>query len=227
MNPSRPPRATLSVVRSVDGDAGARDSGTVERPGGRTVSGFAPAPTDADLVAGALRGETRSKEDLYRRHVEYIAGMSARLLRSVDASEDVVQDTFVIAYDKLGTLRDPAAFRGWLAAIAVSQVRRRLSRQRLLRFLGLDRSLEETPLDELACRDSSAEVRSELAALDFVLRGLSPDHRIAWMLRHVEDEPLDGVAQSCGCSLATVKRWILAADTRVREHVRMAKEERR
>jgi RNA polymerase sigma-70 factor (ECF subfamily) len=223
MNRPRSLRANLSVVGHGDSAGRAkRDSGPVLRQVERE-----PIESDATLVARARNGDAGSKESLYRKHVDYIAGMSARLLRSVEASEDVVQDAFVLAFEHLPSLRDPGAFRGWLAAIAVSQVRRRLSRQRLLRALGLDRSFEEAPLDELVCEDVSAEVRSELAALDVVLRELPAKHRIAWMLRHVEGEPLEDVARSCECSLATAKRWIGAAEARVNEHVVIAKEELR
>ena len=181
--------------------------------------------SDALLVERIRGGDAKSREQIYRRHVDYIAGMATRILRSTDAGEDVVQDTFVIAFDRMDDLRDPAALRGWLASIAISQVHRRLARQRLLRILGLDRPLEDAPLDELAIFDTTAEVRSELAALDLVLRRLPADQRIAWMLRHVEGESLDAVAVACRCSLATVKRRIAAADERVRAHVKFARDE--
>jgi RNA polymerase sigma-70 factor (ECF subfamily) len=185
-----------------------------------------PAPeSDAALVAGVLAGDAACKEQLYRRHVRYVAGMSARLLRSIDGAEDVVQDTFAIAFAKIGSLRDPEAFRGWLASIAVSQVHRLLARQRLLRLVGLDRSLDDAPLEALAREDCSIEARSELAALDAVLQQLPSRQRVAWMLRYVEGEPLDVVADACRCSRATVKRWIAAADARIRQRVNLASTE--
>jgi RNA polymerase sigma-70 factor, ECF subfamily len=205
MSASRFARAQLSVVRPPPAESATRES-------------------DRELVAGARAGDATSKERIYLRHVDYIAGMSARLLRSIDASEDVVQDAFVIAFSKLGSLRDPDAFRGWLASITVRLVRRRLARQRLLGFLGLDRGLDDAPLDELARDDLSLEARSELAALDLVLQQLPAHQRIAWMLRYVEDEPIENVAEACGRSRATVKRWISAADRRVKAYVRIATE---
>jgi RNA polymerase sigma-70 factor (ECF subfamily) len=204
MIPLRHPRRTLSLVRADRAEE---------------------LPDDAVLVERVRAGDMTGRKELYRKHVEYIAGLSARLLRSIEASEDVVQDAFIIAFEQIGSLRDPGAFRAWLASIAVSQVRRRLARERLLRALGLDRGLGDTPLDELAFEDTSAEVRSELAALDLVLRELPTSHRIAWMLRHVEGESLDAVADACRCSVATAKRWIAAADARVKEHVALATEE--
>ncbi|HEY1532726.1 MAG TPA: RNA polymerase sigma factor [Polyangiaceae bacterium] len=208
MSQPRVARAQLSVVRT---------------PGPTLQSRV--VQSDSALVAGGLIGDRRSKQEIYLRHVDYIAGMCARLLRSIEASEDVVQDTFVIAFSKIGLLREPAAFRGWLAAIAVHQVHRRLARQRLLRFFGLDLGLDDAPLDECAREDLTVEARSELAALDLVLQELPTRQRIAWMLRHVEGEPLDAVAEACGCSRATVKRWIALANARIKEHVRIVAEE--
>jgi RNA polymerase sigma-70 factor (ECF subfamily) len=218
MKPLHSPRPRLSLVGGAE---------SVKRASGPAPRRTEPHDGESDLVLvrRALAGDAKSKERLYRKHVDYIAGMSARLLRSVEASEDVTQDTFLLAFERLRSLRDPGAFRGWLASIAINQVRRRLSRQRLLRVLGLDRSLEETPLDDLARDDASAEARSELAALDLVLRQLPTKHRIAWMLRHVEDEPLEDVAQACNCSLATAKRWIVAADAVVQERVLISTEQ--
>ncbi len=181
--------------------------------------------SDAELVARVRAGETGSKKRLYLKHVDYIAGMCTRLLRSIESSEDVVQDTFVIAFSKIDSLRDPGAFRGWLATIAIREVRRRLARLRLLRFLGLDQDRDECPLDELARDDLSIEARSELAALDLILRRLPQRQRIAWMLHHVEGEQIDAVAGACGCSRATVKRWIAAADERVQRYVAIRREE--
>ena len=185
----------------------------------------APVESDAVLVAGVIAGDADCKKRLYLRHVHYIAGMASRILRSIDSAEDVAQDTFVIAFSKIATLRDAAAFRGWLAAIAVSQIHRLLARQRLLRFVGLDRGLDDASLDELAREDLSVEARSELAALDVVLQQLPAHQRVAWMLRYVEGEPLDAVAEACRRSRATVKRWIAAADARVRCDVRIARME--
>ncbi len=182
----------------------------------------ARAPIDeAELVRGVLAGEASAREALYRRHVEYLSGMVVRLLRSQQGSEDVVQDTFVLAFERLSTLRDPSALRSWLAAIAVSFVRRRLRKQRLLHALGLDGSEDDAALDRLARDDAPLEARSELAAIDLALRGVAVNQRIAWMLRYVEGESLDDVATACGCSLATVKRWIASTDRVVRAHLEM------
>jgi len=57
------------------------------------------------------------------------------------------------------------------------------------------------------------------ALVDRVLSTISANVRIAWMLRHVEGLELAEVASACGCSLATVKRRIAAAETAIRAHI--------
>ncbi|MBN1608650.1 MAG: RNA polymerase sigma factor [Polyangiaceae bacterium] len=174
---------------------------------------------DAELVERALQGDRWSRDMLYRRHAHYLLAISARLLSDRSEGEEVVQDTFVVGLEQLGTLREPAALRGWLARIAVSLVRRRLRRARLLRFLGLDRSPDDATLAALAAPELGPDDRAELALVDRVLRRVPANLRIAWMLRRVEGLALAEVASICACSLATAKRRIGAADAEVARHV--------
>jgi RNA polymerase sigma-70 factor (ECF subfamily) len=178
----------------------------------------ADAVGDAELVARALSGDRWSRDVLYRRHAHYLLAISARLLSSRGEAEEVVQDTFVVGLEQLGTLRDPAAIRAWLAQIAVSLVRRRLRRGRLLRFLGLDQP-PDASLEALASPSMRPDDLAELALIDQVLRRMRADLRIAWMLRRVEGLALPEVASACTCSLATVKRRIAAVDAELARHV--------
>lgn len=176
--------------------------------------------SDASLVERARAGERWAEEVIYRRYVGTIAGLAVRLLRSRSEMEDVVQETFAIALEKLGSLRDGNALRGWLAQIAVGQVRRRFRRRKLLALLGLDRTEEDAPFESLAAEGITAEEAAELGAIDALLTTLPVEQRIAWVLRHVEGESLEDVARACSCSLATAKRRIAAAEARVSIHVR-------
>ena len=195
-----------------------RSARSVEvRDAGAAAAGRVEVDVDDALVERACRGDRAAEEAIYRRHVRYIAGMVTRLLGGHRQEyEDVVQDTFALALDQLATLRDRGALRAWLAQIAVSQVRRRCRRHRLLRLFGLDGAREEAALDTIASNDASPETRAALAALSRVLSTLPADQRIAWCLRFVEGEKLEDVAHVCGCSLATAKRRIAAADDHVR-----------
>lgn len=179
----------------------------------------AEAVGDADLVVRALGGDRWSRDVLYRRHAHYLLAVAIRLLSNRSEGEEIVQDAFLIGFEQLKTLRNPAAVRPWLARIAVNLVRRRLRRDRLLRFLGLDRGMEDATLEALAAPTLRPDDRAELALADRVLRRLPADRRIAWMLRRVEGLPLAEVASACNCSLATAKRRIAGADAEMAGHV--------
>ena len=177
------------------------------------------AVSDEELVRRALAGERWGREMLYRRHAGSLLAMTVRLLANRGEAEEIVQDTFVTAFEQLGTLREPGAVRGWLGQIAVNLVRRRFRRGRLMRFLGLDRGADDATLEALADPGISTDQRAELALVDRLLRGMKPALRLAWMLRRVDGLELGEVASLCDCSLATVKRRIAEADAIVDRHV--------
>jgi RNA polymerase sigma-70 factor (ECF subfamily) len=190
--------------------------GTVSRP---IHLYTADAPSDADLVARALDGDRWGREMLYRRHASWLLAMTTRLLANRSEAEEVVQDTFVTAFEQLPALREPPAFRAWLGQIAISLVRRRIRRRRLARLCGLDRGADDATLEALAAPGLGPDQVTELAIVDRVLGGLPAALRIAWGLRHVEGLELTEVAALCGCSLATTKRRIAAAEALVKQHV--------
>ena len=177
------------------------------------------AQADGALVAAVAAGDRAAEETLYRRHAPSVLRLATRLLRSNEDASDVLQDAFVTAFEDVRSLREPDAFRAWLHRIAVRLVHRRFRRRRLLGLLGLDRKNDEVSLESLADESASQEARVELRWLDAALARIDDKDRVAWMLRHVEGLALEEVAETCECSLATVKRRIAVADEVVRRHL--------
>ncbi len=169
---------------------------------------------DAELVRRVMEGDSWAEEALYRRYAELVIGTAKRLLGNADDAADVAQDSFLTAFQKIGTLRDASTFKTWLMMIAIRNVHRRFRRRRLLRWLGMD-DLEEGALEALASEDAPLEVRADLSMLGTVLSKMPPSLRLPWMLRHVEGHELTEVAALCSCSLATAKRRIVLAESRV------------
>lgn len=183
------------------------------------VGGPGPADDDARLVERALDGDSWAEEALYRRHVRDVMNVAARVLgRSADA-EDVVQEAFLVAFSRMGELRDPTVFGGWLCRIALNMVRGKLRRRRFLRTLGLDRGQDDATLAQLSANTASPELLADLAHVDAILRRLPAEPRMAWMLRHVEGWSLAEVAEALDCSLATAKRRIAHARRRIDLHL--------
>jgi RNA polymerase sigma-70 factor (ECF subfamily) len=73
--------------------------------------------TDADLVRAAQAGDVASFELLYAKYVPVVHAILLGRLPPADA-DDVAQNVFITAYTKLRSLREPAAFAGWIARSA-------------------------------------------------------------------------------------------------------------
>lgn len=153
----------------------------------------------------------------FRRYAPYVAAVAHRLLGRDEEVDDTVQEVFLAATRGLASVRDPAAVKGWLARVTVRIAHRRLRSRRLFRFLGFDQlGREWTIVDSSASPEHKAFVAAVYDALD----QLPAAQRIAWLLRHVEGERLEDVASMTGCSLATAKRRIAAADVQLQEALR-------
>lgn len=166
------------------------------------------AADDAVLVAQILRGERAGFRALYIRHNRYIAGVVFRLMGEDADLEDIVHDTFVRAAERIATLRQPEQVRAWLVTIAVRFARGRMTtrrrRGRLRRQVGDSTPYASDPRDR-------APADELYAALNQI-----PDKlRVPWFLARVEGHKLEEVAAACDVSLATVKRRIAAAQTRL------------
>ncbi|HEX3759393.1 MAG TPA: sigma-70 family RNA polymerase sigma factor [Kofleriaceae bacterium] len=152
----------------------------------------------------------------FRAHAGFVAGVALRVLGRPSEVDDLVQDVFLRVLPRLGDLREPAALRGWLAVITARLARRRLRSRRWKVWLGMGGEHDYT---ELADRAASPQDRALLGELYRALDRLPAHHRLAWTLRHVEGMELAAVARACDCSLATVKRWIGAAEAALRMEV--------
>lgn len=149
-------------------------------------------------------------EELFTQHAEFVARVAMRILGRDAEVDDVVQEVFLSALSDLDRLRNVHAVRGWLKTVTVRKAMRLLTKRRMRRWLGLD---AQDVLHELAAPGCSPEQCTTLLRVYRLLDELPVGERMAWTLRHVEGEQVEAVAMMCGCSLATVKRRIAAAQS--------------
>jgi len=146
----------------------------------------------ADLVAGVRRGDERAFGHLHARYAGVIHGI---LLARVEpeAAEDLAQEVFLSALERLDGLRDDAAFGGWICAIARNRAADHLRARR-----------DVVPLEpHLGGRPSPpvAEARQALAAI----RRLPPAYRETLILRLVEGLTGPEIADRVGMTHGSVR----------------------
>lgn len=184
----------------------------VTAPGATTRSGA--GPTDAALVLAARAGELWAQEALFQRYARLVLALSQRILAGRDDADDLAQDAFVYAFTRLDTLQNPQAFQAWLRSIVVRTASKRLRRQRLLARLGLRRSEPIEP-DSVITLDAPPDIAAELRGVYGLIERLPAEERVALVLRRVEGMELSEIATEMKLSLATVKRRLAAAESRL------------
>jgi RNA polymerase sigma-70 factor, ECF subfamily len=174
--------------------------------------------TTTELVHRALEGDSWAEETLYRNHVHGVTNFCLRMIRSRVDTEDVVQETFVQAFRKLHTLREPEKFQSWLTRISYNHMQQ-LFRQKKRTFNTLLRDdLYNTPLEEQVVSDATQEQRTEIALLDTAFDQMKDEERACWVLRYLERYRIKEIVKITGLSKNTVKRRIAAAQDTVNSH---------
>ena len=129
---------------------------------------------DADVVRAATAGDREAFGALYRRFARVVHGTLLARLAPADA-DDAVHDVFLHALHHLGELRDPAAFPGWICAIA---------RRRAIDHYRRTVTHDELPDDIRSHANTSA--RAEAAEAIAAIHALPEAYRETLILRLVE-----------------------------------------
>src|SRR5262245_12887866 len=123
-------------------------------------------------------------------------------------AEDATHDAFVQAWLRFGSLREADRFGAWFQRILVNVCRDRL-REKARRPIAVGSPVDRPEAD----RTSTVDDR---LALDAAFGELSPDHRVALVLRYYADLPVDAIAEATGVAPGTVKSRIHGAVERMR-----------
>jgi RNA polymerase sigma-70 factor (ECF subfamily) len=175
------------------------------------------AGKDGAAVRAVLAGDVERYAELVQRYRDRYARYAARVLGSLDAAEDAVQDAFVRAYDQLRQCRDPENFAGWFFLILRNRcfAERRRQRREGARVDDIAGTLaaDERP-------DGGVEQAERLDAIHAALMKLTPEQREVFVLKHVEGMSYDEIAAVLGASVPSLKMRMHRAYDRLREELR-------
>ena len=159
---------------------------------------------DAELVRLATRGELDAFAELVDRHRPVVVRVATRIVGSEDA-EDVSQDAFLRAFHRLPRFRADASFRAWLLQITHNAAVDHLARRRPEPVEDAGEHSEDSEHEVTRLPAERLESRERLARLERKLRGLSPEGRVALVLRDIEGLSYEEIADITQTPLGTVK----------------------
>ena len=166
-------------------------------------------PTDSELIAAVLRGDTASFEPLVKKYQPRIFATARRYARRESEVEDIVQEVFLKAFQKLASFRGEAPFEHWLMRLAVRtcyDFLRGHQRNREMSFTELSEP-ETDWLDRFVAEPDNASDTAQAARelVNRVLDQLSPANRLIITLLEIEDRTVKEIAKLTGWSVPLVK----------------------
>lgn len=181
---------------------------------------------DERLVECAQQGDNQAFAVLIERHYSSCEQLAFSILRDRQDAEDEVQNAVWKAFERIWQFQHDAKFSTWLTRIVVNQCLMRLRAQRRARLLYIEdagAAHDESRPFELPSNDASPEAelgRSEVAGVvQQEIRRMPPLLREVFIMRDVEQMPMESVAERLGISVAAAKSRLLRARIELRNRM--------
>ncbi len=176
--------------------------------------------SDAKLIQRVLSGDDTAFSTLVRKYQKPVHALVWRKIGDFHIAEDITQDTFLKAYQKLATLKDPQSFAGWLYVIATNHCKtwlrkKRLQTQPLETTSSAD--LEKATYSEYVIDENeqtAAEVHREVVKQ--LLAKLQESERTVITLYYLGEMTYEEISKFLGVSVSTIKNRLY----RARQHLK-------
>lgn len=185
--------------------------------------------SEAELIAAVLKGDRASFEPLVAKYSPRVFATVRRYARRESEIEDIAQEVWLKAFDKLKSFRGEAPFEHWLMRLTVRtcyDFLRGHQRNRESSFSEISEP-EEDWLDRFVADPSTAaeDAAAARTLINRVLEKLSPEARLVIQLLEIEDRSVKEIADLTGWSAPLVKVRAFRARAEMRKILaRMAKD---
>jgi RNA polymerase sigma-70 factor (ECF subfamily) len=176
---------------------------------------------EASLVAEAQRGRVGAFEQLYRRHMGRVYALCLRMAGNAAEAEELTQEAFIRAWEKLNSFRGDSAFGTWLCRLTVNTVLTRYRRE-------LRRTAREISRADLESASEGTDLAHGPQApdpglridLDVAIAALPAAARAVFVLHDVEGYRHEEIAKQARIAVGTSKAHLHKARKLLREMIR-------
>jgi len=178
------------------------------------------------LIRRAIEGDQRAYEAILKRYKNGISSMIYQMIKNREETEDLVQETFMKAFNSLQSYNDHYAFSTWLYKIAFNHCIDAI-RKKKLKTLPLDKpiQLREGEVRHQISNNSRSPEGDLLFAekkrlIQKTIDSLPERYRIAIILRHQQERSYEEISQILNIPLGTVKARIFRAREMLKKKLR-------
>ena len=182
--------------------------------------------TELALVQAAQKGDVGAFEQLVRKYDRNVFRIANHITQNREDAEDVVQDAFLKAYQKLDQFQGNSKFYTWIVRIAVNEALMKLRKRKSDKLVSMDEDVETdegTITREFADWTPNPEQQYNQSELNDILsrtiQGLPASFRTVFVLRDVEGLSTEETAEMLGLSVPAVKSRLLRARLQLRERL--------
>jgi RNA polymerase sigma-70 factor (ECF subfamily) len=175
---------------------------------------------EKDWLEQSRKGDHGAFENLIRNYQRMIHSLTFRMTGSIADAEDLTQETFIRAFQQLGSYRGEAKFSSWLCRVAMNATLN--WRQREARRTEIHRQWSRETLSADPPEDNSASQDEESQRVQAALDRLPAKQRAAIILTVYQEMNHAEAAQALGCSEATVSWRVFAARAKLKRWLKPA-----
>ena len=175
-------------------------------------------------IRRTLAGDRDAFRVLMDRHLPAVLRMTYRITGNPEDAEEAAQEAFLRAYNKLPDFREHAAFGTWVYRIAMNcslNLIERRSRDLNWNAAPIDTpsSPETTPVSARPTPEAELLNNEALRRREHAMLTLTPMERTAFVLRHMEDQPLQIIADALGVPVNSAKQAVFRAVAKLRREL--------
>ena len=179
-----------------------------------------------ELIRRILSGDDEAFSLLMRKHQEGVHALIWRKIGDFYITEELTQDTFIQAYKKLGTLKDPRRFKGWLYVIAnrrcLNWIKRNKAKMNALDMQSLENTLSEEIEEASYVHHTSHQRETEITEyrrnlVKMLLQELPESDRTIVTLYYLGKMTTKEIGKFLGVSVNTIKSRLRRARKRLQE----------
>jgi RNA polymerase sigma-70 factor (ECF subfamily) len=166
---------------------------------------------EPELIDRVRRGDAAAERELYDAHVDRVYRLAYRLAGDDALAQDITQDAFIRAFDRLHEFRGESAFGTWIHTIARSVALNAL--RKVKRFRSRETDLESAVGVGTSVRDADPDVKTRLwRAVD----ALPEKYRMVFVMHDVEGYKHEEIAEILGVQTGTSKAQLSRARAKLR-----------
>jgi RNA polymerase sigma-70 factor (ECF subfamily) len=176
---------------------------------------------DHRLIAECLRGDTAAFGELVRRYQDRLYNTVFRLVDNAEDAQDVVQDAFLNAYQALDHFKGDSLFFTWLYRIAVNTAISLKRKHRVAISMDVSRetgaALEPVDHSVGSQPGHALEQAEQERRIQIALNRLSPEHRAVLIMKDMEGQKYETMAEVLGVPIGTIRSRLHRARNELRD----------